>query len=98
MMKEFRNPVFALGVLSIIIFVIGIFLLSSSTHYGNIVLFTGVIMGTIFTLFNIVSVARTSDVRGEKKIFWLLIVVLVPVLGSFIYYIFTGKNENPTIS
>lgn len=96
-MKEFRNPVFDLGIISVIIFMVGIFLLSSNTHYGTIVLFIGVGLGVIFTFINIVGIARTHTLKGEKKIFWLMIVVLVPVLGGFIYYIFTRKNEKPSI-
>ncbi|MDQ6755558.1 MAG: PLDc N-terminal domain-containing protein [Bacteroidota bacterium] len=94
-MKEFRNPIFDLGIISIIIFLIGIFVLGTNTHYGYIILFTGVGLGIIFTFINIVGVVRTHTLKGERKIFWLMIVLLVPVLGSFIYYIFTKKNEKP---
>ena len=92
-MKEFRNPVFDLGIISVIFFLIGIFILNTSEHYGYIILFTGVGLGILFTLINVISVAKTTTLRGETKVFWLIIVVLVPILGGFIYYIFTKKNE-----
>lgn len=92
-MKEFRNPIFDLGVAGVILFVIGIFILNTNPHYGYIIMVSGFVMGILFTLVNIIGVARTKTLKGQMKIFWLIIVVLVPVFGSFIYQIFTRKNE-----
>ncbi len=96
-MKEFRNPVFDLGIISMILFVAGVFILNSNPHYGYIILFTGVGLGIIFSLINIILVITTHTIKGERKIFWLMIVLLVPVLGSFIFYIFTRRNEKSAI-
>ena len=51
-MKEFRNPVFDIGVIGAILFVAGVFILNTNQHYGYIVLFTGVGLGVIFTIIN----------------------------------------------
>ncbi|MEO5781685.1 MAG: PLDc N-terminal domain-containing protein [Ginsengibacter sp.] len=96
-MKEFRNPVFDAGILSIILFIAGIFILNTSEHYGYIVLFSGTGLGIIFSLITIVEVALSKLLKGQKKILWLMIVFLVPVLGSFMYYIFSGSNEKRRI-
>ena len=96
-MKEFRNPVFDLGIISIILFIAGIFILNTNQHYGNIVLFTGVALGVLFSIINIIEVARSKELKGQKKILWLVIVFLVPLLGSFMYYIFSRSNERSTI-
>lgn len=96
-MKEFRNPVFVIGILGAILFLSGVFILSNSQHYGYIVLFTGVGLGIIFTIINIIEVARSKRLKGQKKILWLIIVFLLPMLGGFMYYIFSGSNEKRTI-
>jgi len=96
-MKEFRNPVFDLGVVSIILFMAGIFILNTSEYYGYIVLFTAVSLGIIFTVINIFQVVRSKTLTGQRKILWIVIVTLVPMLGGFIYYIFSGSNERKTI-
>ena len=96
-MKEFRNPVFDLGIISVILFVTGIFILNSNQHYGYIVLFTGVGLGLIFSIINIIEVARSKELKGQKKIAWFIIVTLVPMFGSFIYYIFSRNNEKSSI-
>ncbi len=96
-MKEFRNPVFDLGIISIILFIAGIFILNTNEHYGYIVLFSGVALGVIFTIINIIEIARSKQLKGQKKIIWFIIVTLVPMLGGFMYYIFSRSNERSTI-
>ncbi len=96
-MKEFRNPIFDLGIISVILFIAGIFILNTNQHYGYIVLFTGVALGIIFTIINIIEVARSKKLKGQKKIVWFIIVTLVPLFGSFMYYIFSRSNEKNTI-
>jgi hypothetical protein len=96
-MKEFRNPVFDAGILSIILFIAGIFILNTSEHYGYIILFSGAGLGVIFSLITIVEVALSKLLKGQKKVLWLMIVFLVPVLGSFMYYIFSRSNQKRTI-
>ncbi len=96
-MKEFRNPVFDIGVFGVILFVAGVFILNTNPHYGYIVLFTGVGLGVIFSIINLIEVARSKKLKGQNKILWLMIVFLLPILGGFIYYIFSGSNEKRTI-
>jgi hypothetical protein len=96
-MKQFRNPVFDMGLIGAILFLVGVFILSHSTHYGYIVLFTGLGLGVIFSLINLIEVARSKRLKGQKKVLWLVIVFLLPILGGFIYYIFSGSNERTTI-
>jgi hypothetical protein len=96
-MKEFRNPVFDLGVLGGILFLAGVFILNTSQHYGYIVLFTGVGLAVIFSIINLVEVARSKKLQGQTKVLWLVIVFLLPILGGFMYYIFSGSNEKRTI-
>ncbi|MDQ6756356.1 MAG: PLDc N-terminal domain-containing protein [Bacteroidota bacterium] len=96
-MKEFRNPVFDLGVLSVILFLAGIFILNSNQHYGYIVLFIATGMGVLFTLISVIELMRSKTLKGQKKVLWLVIVFLVPLLGSFMYYIFSRSNEKSTI-
>ena len=96
-MKQFRNPVFDIGVIGAILFVAGVFILNTNQHYGYIVLFTGVGLGVIFSIINLIEVARSKKLKGQKKMLWLVIVFLVPMLGGFMYYIFSGSNEKSTI-
>lgn len=92
-MRQFRNPNFDLGILTIVTFIVGIFVLNTSQHYGSIILYTGTGLGITFSLVTIIEVVRSKKFKGQKKALWLMIVFLVPVLGSFMYYLFTGSNE-----
>ncbi len=70
-MKEFRNPVFDAGILSLILFIAGIFILNTSEHYGYIILFTGAGLGIIFSLITIVEVALSKLLKGQQKYYGL---------------------------
>lgn len=96
-MKEFRNPVFDLGIISVILFIVGIFIFNTNQHYGYIVLFAGVALGAIFTIINMIEVARSKALKGQKKIAWFIVVALVPMIGGFMFYIFSRNNEKSTI-
>jgi hypothetical protein len=96
-MKEFRNPVFDIGVIGGILFLAGVFILNTNQHYGYIVLFTGVGLAVIFSLITLIEVARSKKLKGQFKILWLMLVFLLPILGGFMYYFFSGSNEKRTI-
>ena len=96
-MKQFRNPVFDIGIIGVILFLVGVFILNNSEHYGYIVLFTGVGLAGIFSIITLIEVACSHRLKGQKKILWLMIVFLLPVAGAFIYYIFSGTNKETTI-
>jgi NADH:ubiquinone oxidoreductase subunit 6 (subunit J) len=95
--KQFRNPVFDLGVLSVILFLAGVFILNTNGQYGYIILFIATGAAILFTLITIIELLRSKTLKGQKKVLWMMIVFLVPVLGSFMYYIFSSDNEKPTI-
>jgi hypothetical protein len=96
-MKEFRNPVFDIGILGAILFIVGVIILNTNRHYGYIVLITGLSLGVIFSLINLIEVARSKKLKGQTKVLWLVLVFLLPILGGFMYYIFSGSNEKRTI-
>jgi Uncharacterized protein conserved in bacteria containing a divergent form of TPR repeats len=96
-MKQFRNPVFAIGILGLVIFLAGVFILNNNQHYGYIVLITGIGLAAISSLITLIEVARSHRLKGQKKVIWLVIVFLLPIVGGFMYYIFSGTNEERTI-
>ncbi len=54
------------------------------------------LMFTILWIYGIVKVMR-GTLQGNKKLGWLLIVVLIPVLGSVLYLIIErGRNVKLT--
>jgi hypothetical protein len=56
-----------MGIIGAILFLSGVFILNNSQHYGYIVLFTGVGLGILFSLINIVEIARSKTLKRQKK-------------------------------
>ena len=92
-MKIVSKPVFFLGCISILVSLIGFVMFSSQSAGGMPVFYIGLIGGAIFWLWNIVHVAGNDDLRGFQKMFWLIIVISVPVIGGFLYQIMHQRRN-----
>jgi len=93
-MKEFRNPVFDIGVIGVALFFIGVVFKRTDEHTGNVILWIGIGLCALFSLISLVEVIRSANIKSDKKIFWVMVVFMVPVFGGFIWYIFTRRNES----
>ena len=86
-MKNLSKPVFILGCISILVSLVGFVMYTSQNAAGMYVFYTGLAGGAVFWIWNIAAVASSDELRSFQKMFWLIIVISVPVLGGFIYQI-----------
>lgn len=57
------------------------------------VYYTGLIAGGIFWIWNIIHVSGNDELKGYQKMFWLIIVISVPVMGGFLYLIMHQRRN-----
>jgi len=83
-------------IISFILFMIGIFIPGPGRPLHIIFVVAGVILGFIFYLLTFRDVLTTRFLRGGKRIFWIVAIVCVPMIGNLIYIIlqsaFTKKQ------
>jgi hypothetical protein len=77
----------ALGILSLIVFFLGLALKTFEYKYSNYLIFGSFILGGIYWIWSIISLATADTLKAYQKTFWLIIVIAVPAFGAVIYQI-----------
>jgi hypothetical protein len=90
--KNTTHPSFIIGAVSFVVFIVGIGLRANGYAGGDFVLLSSILMGALHWIWSIVDVARGHGLNSDSKIFWLILVMLIPPLGGMIYYMMKRKN------
>lgn len=90
--KNTRHPNFIIGLLSFLLFLLGIVLKANSYSLGNILLVSAIGLGAIHWIWSIIDVSTGYDLQANSKIFWLILVVLIPPVGGMLFYSMKRKN------
>jgi len=92
-MRNFSKPVFILGCISILVSLVGFVMHSLQHEVGMTVFYAGLIGGGIFWIWSIAGVAASDELKSFQKMFWLIVVISVPVLGGFIYLVMHQRRN-----
>lgn len=84
-MKNIRKPSLIFGLLIMVIFFIGFFMLAGENTNGNILLYAGLVLGAIYWIWSIFAVAASHDLKKYQKSFWAIVVVAVPFFGALLF-------------
>ena len=71
-------------VISFILFLIGISIPGRGTALHVIVVVTSIVLGFVFYA---VSFKQVLSLKSERRIFWIVAIVCVPMIGNLIYII-----------
>jgi len=52
-----------------------------------------ILLPSILWIFAIIDILKSNFKDSTNKIIWVLIVLLLPVLGSILYFIFGGQQK-----
>jgi hypothetical protein len=90
--KNMKHPSFIIGLLSFILFILGVLLKGNGYVKGDLVILSAIVLGAVHWLWAMVDVINGYDLKSGSKIFWLILVMLIPPLGGMIYYMMKRKN------
>lgn len=83
-------------VVSFVLFMVGIFIPGRGRPLHIVFVVAGVILGFIFYLLTFMNVLKTPSLSGGKRIFWIVAIVCLPMIGNVIYVLlqdaFTRKQ------
>ena len=82
-----------LGILSLIVFFLGLALKSNEYRYSNYLIFGSFIIGGIYWIWSIIGLIASTHLKQYQKTFWLIIVVAVPAFGAVIYQIVQQRRN-----
>jgi len=52
-----------------------------------------ILLPSVLWIFAIIDILKSNFKDSTNKIIWVLIVLLLPVLGSILYFIFGGQQK-----
>lgn len=84
-MKLFLNILILLA--ASLIFTIGLFIRPRNETAKNFFLVTGAVIGFIFYLKTFLQVIRSHSLSQQRKIFWMVVIICVPIAGNLLYLI-----------
>jgi len=70
-----------------ILFAIGVFIPGTGKPLHIIFVIAGTMLGFIFYLLTFIQVIKTPSLSSQRRIFWIIVIVCVPMIGNVIYLI-----------
>jgi hypothetical protein len=93
MMANAGKAPLSLGIISFLVLFLGLALKSVEYKYSNYFIFGSFLLGGIFWIWSIISLAATNNLKPYQKTFWLIIVIAVPLFGGLIYQIVQQRRN-----
>ena len=87
--KRTHHPNFILGLSSMLILLIGIVLRYNGFYAGNYIMMGAVAMGAIHWIWSIIDVLAHQSFKSQSKVFWIILVIVIPPVGGLLYYAFS---------
>src|SRR6266496_3886968 len=84
-------------VISFALFMIGISIPGRGRPLHIIFVAAGVILGFIFYLLTFLQIIKTPSLSSGRRIFWIIAIVCVPMIGNLIYIILHDADTRKQI-
>ena len=88
-MKQTTHPNFVLGIISLVLLFVGIGMKFYGYRSGDYVLIATAVLGGIHWLWSIFDVFKHQTAASQSRIFWIILVVIIPPVGGLLYYGFS---------
>jgi len=92
-MLNLRKPALIFSLVGLILFFLGLYLLTEDQKTGTTLIYIGVGMAVIYWIWSVVDVLSTHDLKPFQKKFWLIIVFLVPAFGGALYHVMHQRRK-----
>jgi len=90
--KNIKHPSFIIGLLSFVLFLLGVIIRGNGYVKGDFVILFSIILGGVHWIWSVRDVIKSYDLKPGSKIFWLIMVLLIPPVGGMVYYMMKRKN------
>jgi len=92
-MLNLRKPAFIFILISVVLFMVGLFMKQKEKDGGATPMYIGLSMAVIYWFWAIIEVAKAEDLRPDQKKFWLIIVITIPAVGGALFHIMHQRRN-----
>ncbi|MCW3074486.1 MAG: hypothetical protein JWP69_1555 [Flaviaesturariibacter sp.] len=85
-MKQTTHPNFILGLISLLLLFVGVFMRMNAYRGGDYVLIGTMILGGIHWIWSIVDVFKQQNLASQSRVLWGILIICVPPVGGLLYY------------
>ena len=90
--KNMSHPSFIIGATSFLLLILGVVFKGNGFRIGNYVILSGIILGGIHWIWSSIDVFTNKNMNSESRMFWMILVMLIPPIGGMAYYMMRSKN------
>jgi Phospholipase_D-nuclease N-terminal len=87
-----HHPSFIIGAISFVLFLGGAVLRADGIVWAFYIVLMAVLFGAVHWVWSLYDVFHNRHFIGESRIFWFIVVLLIPPLGGMLYYLMKKKN------
>ena len=92
-MLNLRKPAFIFNLIGLILFFLGLYLLTEDQKTGLTLMYIGIGIAVIYWIWSTIDVLSADDLKPFQKKFWLIVVFLVPAFGGALFHIMQQKKK-----
>lgn len=92
-MLNLRKPALIFAIIGLILFFVGLYMLTMDPQTGYVIMYIGLGIGVIYYIWSVIDVLSTNDLKPYQKKFWLIIVLIIPAFGGLIYHMMHQRGK-----
>jgi len=92
-MLNLRKPAFIFNLLGLVLFFIGLYMLTEDSPTGTTLMYIGLGIAVIYWIWSVIDVLTADDLKPFQKKFWLIIVLIVPAFGGALYHLMHQRRK-----
>ena len=90
--KNMSHPNFIIGAFSFLLLLAGVLLSGNNFMFGGYMMAAAFALGFIHWIWSMVNVFTDHNLDKRSKMFWTIMVIILPPLGGMYYYAMKRKN------
>jgi hypothetical protein len=90
--KNIFHPSFIIGAFSFFLLISGVVFRKYDFPIGDYVILSGLLLGAVHWLWSSIDVFTNKELNSQSRMFWMIMVLLIPPVGGMMYYLMQSKN------
>ena len=92
-MLNLRKPAFIFNIIGLIVFFVGLYMLTQNPKTGSYLMYIGLGMAVIYWIWSVIDVLSSHDLKPFQKKFWLIIVLIIPAFGGSLFHLMHQRGR-----